>query len=182
MELFLILCVAFCANLAPAFVSEAAGLKIFPVPLDGGLRLGGKPLFGKHKTVGGAMLMITGALGAGYLLLLADSSLNLNLPIGQISGYNPSPLFLFIGIGLGVMLGDLFGSFLKRRFGFLDGQQAYILDWGDWILGTLTAIFILCLDLPDAATILICATIFLLLQACADLSARKLGLRTRKIK
>jgi CDP-2,3-bis-(O-geranylgeranyl)-sn-glycerol synthase len=78
-------------------------------PLDGGVRLpDGKRLFGSSKTIPGlAVAVATTTLGA----MLIGPSIWIGFSIGAIA-----------------MVGDLISSFVKRRFGFMDGESVVGLD------------------------------------------------------
>jgi len=78
-------------------------------PLDGGLRLGdGQPLFGSSKTVRGILLAV---------LVTAAGAPLVGLPV-------------WIGalVGVAAMAGDLFSSFVKRRFRLAPSSRALGLD------------------------------------------------------
>ncbi len=81
-------------------------------PIDNGRRIGGKPIFGPHKTVRG--------LAAG----IASGAV-----IGAIeSVYLPYMLVIGIAMSIGTHAGDLIGSFLKRRIGRSSGESVFLLD------------------------------------------------------
>jgi hypothetical protein len=95
-------------NFAPPFLVVVFDSK-FNTSIDGGYLLpDGRPLFGEHKTVRGALAgIITGG--------------SLGLALGF-------PLWLGLGAGLLSMIGDLFSSFLKRRLSFASGYTVPGLD------------------------------------------------------
>ncbi len=105
LQLLLLLLVA---NGAPILARNLMGSR-FTQPLDGGRRLAdGQPLFGAHKTYRGiATALLATAIAAPMLRL--DPGLGLTLATGA-------------------MLGDLFSSFLKRRFHMAPGGMALGLD------------------------------------------------------
>ncbi len=81
-------------------------------PIDGGRLLFGKPILGKNKTIRGFM--------SGVLL-------------GTFTGFIISfffPYMLFIGIteSIGTHLGDMAGSFIKRRMGKSSGDSFAFFD------------------------------------------------------
>ena len=104
----------------PAYFANATPVALGGGPaLDGGEKwLDGKPFLGSHKTLRGC---IFGTL-AGLI-------------IGVIQG-NP---LAGLTQGFGAILGDLIGSFLKRRLDIAPGASLPILDQIDFIL---TAILI----------------------------------------
>ncbi len=83
--------------------------KKWNTPLDQGLLfVDGKPFFGRHKTIRGLL----GAIFAGVLL-------------GFILGI---PFWVALFTGFLSMLGDLFSSFIKRRFKSIEGKDYPVLD------------------------------------------------------
>lgn len=97
------------ANGAPLLARLLPGFQHWNRPLDGGYRLiDGERLFGHHKTWRGLIAAI---------LLTAPVAWFLNLP-------------LWVGIlfALFSMLGDLLGSFAKRRWHIAPGARAIGLD------------------------------------------------------
>ncbi len=129
-EAFWIIIPAYAANgLAPLAKFTARH------PLDGGKKLSdGRPVFGNGKTWEGSILgiligtLIGSFMGFAYFFLPWDLS--------------PIPLQTAkMGIVLGLMLsagaivGDLCGSFIKRRIGLERGRPFPVLDQLDFILG-----------------------------------------------
>lgn len=97
------------ANGAPLLVRLLPGLRRWNRPLDGGYRLAdGERLFGHHKTWRGV---------SAAILLTTPVAWFLNLP-----------LWLGILFALFSMLGDLLGSFAKRRWHIAPGARAIGLD------------------------------------------------------
>jgi CDP-2,3-bis-(O-geranylgeranyl)-sn-glycerol synthase len=91
-------------------------------PLDGGRNfVDGERILGAHKTIRG---FFAGILG-GSLIGLAETPLDSRLLLGG---------FL---IGLGTVLGDLLGAFLKRRAGIKPGSPLPIVDQLDFVFGGL---------------------------------------------
>ena len=99
-------------------------------PLDCGKKFSdGRRIFGEGKTVKGAFAGITfGTLGMFLELLI----LNLTIP-----SLNLQWLYLLLGffVALGAVLGDVLGSFIKRRLGLPRGAPLPPLDQLDFILG-----------------------------------------------
>ena len=109
--------------IGPSYVANAT-----PLLLGGGRALdGGKNFFdgerilGAHKTVRG---FFAGILG-GSLVGLVETPVDSRLLLGG---------FL---IGLGTVLGDLLGAFLKRRVGIKPGSPLPIVDQLDFVFGGL---------------------------------------------
>lgn len=98
---------AYCANGAPVIFGGG-------MPLDFGKKFGGRPIFGKHKTIKGLVAGISSGMIIGFIESL-------------VPGYS---FMLAVGavLGAGAMLGDLTGSFIKRQRGMKEGSKAGILD------------------------------------------------------
>jgi CDP-diglyceride synthetase len=88
-------------------------------PLDGGARIGGRRVFGDNKTWRGAIVMLVGVLAATALLSLWPWYWH-HLP-GDIQ--DAGPWLYGLLLGLGVVVGELPNSFLKRRIGIEPGTQ-----------------------------------------------------------
>ena len=109
---------AYCANGAPVIFGGGK-------PIDFGKSfLDGKPLFGSHKTIRGFIL----GLAIGTFVGWAQEALapNVGLPRGNA-------LLGFV-LSLGAMIGDLLGSFLKRRLNLKPGAPLPISDQIDFVL------------------------------------------------
>jgi CDP-2,3-bis-(O-geranylgeranyl)-sn-glycerol synthase len=83
-------------------------------PLDGGATIGGRRLFGDNKTWRGAIVMVLGVVLAAALLSLWPWYWH-HLPDG--------PWIYGVLLGLGLVVGELPNSFLKRRLGIEPGSQ-----------------------------------------------------------
>ena len=114
-------------------------------PLDGGATWRGRRLFGDNKTWRGALLMTLGPLLATLLLEAAWPAWWAELPAGA---RDAGPALLGLLVGLGVVLGELPNSFLKRRLDIAPGSQRrsagglalILLDQGDLVLGVWVAL------------------------------------------
>jgi CDP-2,3-bis-(O-geranylgeranyl)-sn-glycerol synthase len=97
----------------PAWVANGAPV-IFGggTPLDFGKKFMKKPIFGKHKTVRGTV----SGLCAGFLVAFIEYPfLNYMLLTG-------------IMLSIGTILGDLLGSFIKRRLNIKEGASVLLMD------------------------------------------------------
>ena len=105
-------------------------------PIDNGKTWRGKPIFGNGKTwrglVGGSLI----GWAAGLAMVAIHS------PFGDFPGSLLPPFML----SLGALLGDLGGSFIKRRAGIKRGGSIPILDQLDFVAGSLALTFIICGD------------------------------------
>ncbi|MGC8816999.1 MAG: CDP-2,3-bis-(O-geranylgeranyl)-sn-glycerol synthase [Candidatus Hadarchaeum sp.] len=101
----------------PAYVANATPVVLGGGrPIDGGrLFIDGRPIFGPGKTIRG---FISG-IAAGFILGILQG-----LATGQLSLYSALGFLL----ALGALMGDLLGSFIKRRANLKRGSPAPILD------------------------------------------------------
>jgi hypothetical protein len=127
---------------APILHAPVLALDLFEAlkrPLDGGAAIGGRRLFGDNKTWRGAIFMAAGpALAA--LALTRWPAFRDALPdaVGDAR-----PLVWGALVGLGVVVGELPNSFLKRRLDIAPGARRrtagglalVLLDQGDLVLG-----------------------------------------------
>ena len=119
------------------------------IPLDGGLMLRGRPIFGENKTVRGFVVMIPAATVA-FAILAALISVPTGVPpatLGQLTPAGYAALGAWAGFGF--MAGELPNSFVKRQLGILPGQApssrltkaiCFTIDHVDSILGMLAAV------------------------------------------
>jgi len=118
---------AYVANSAAIDVSAIPQLKKYSVPVDGGRTFRGKRILGDGKTWRG---FIAGVL-AGLLTGLLQSNFQTvhSIPV------HPMTAQLGLLLGLGAMLGDMAGSFVKRQSGRGRGAMVPLLDQLDYIVG-----------------------------------------------
>jgi hypothetical protein len=119
------------------------------MPVDGGLRIRGRRIFGDNKTVRGFVVMVPAAAVAFWAMfsVLTTVSSNISETLWPLSsaGY----LVLGAWAGFGFMVGELPNSFVKRQLDIAPGQPArsrtgavvsFVVDRLDSILGMLIAI------------------------------------------
>lgn len=153
----------------PPYVANAA-----PVVLGGGLPVDfgtvawdGKRLLGDGKTWRG----LAAGIGAGVLA----SAL--------LSYWLSTPSLLVIGVlaSCGAMLGDLAGSFIKRRMGIERGKPSFVMDQLLFIVFALVlATPVLVQDLPAVLRVENVAAVLLLtyvMHRAANIAANWLGLK-----
>lgn len=112
-EFLLLLIPAYVANSSPVLFSGTSFLKRLEKPIDGGRSWQGNRLLGDGKTFKGLIVGVAAGLVAGFLLGEA------------LTGFL---------LGLGAMLGDGIGSFIKRRFGIKRGNPHWLLDQETFIV------------------------------------------------
>lgn len=124
--------VQFVQLLLPAYLANGSPtllIKFKKHPVDFGKKWGKSRIFGDGKTIEGIVFACFIAFLSGMLLRYIYFWLNLSW-----IGINP---FAYAFIGLGAMVGDLAGSFIKRRLNMKRGQNAGLLDMVDFIIGAL---------------------------------------------
>jgi len=146
---------AYCANGAPVIFGGGR-------PIDGGRKfLDGKPIFGSHKTYRGLILGL--AIGT-YVGWVQEA-------LAPRAGLPPGSVILGFTLSLGALVGDLMGSFIKRRLDLKPGASLPISDQIDFVLVAL--LFGLLVEPPSiiAALIIIVLTgpMHLLVNAIAYL-------------
>ncbi len=95
-------------------------------PLDFGISfLDGRRVFGDGVTIKGVVIGV--AIGTSSAAIIN---------MFRISGQPVSVYFAFL-LSLGALLGDAFGSFIKRRLGMEHGESAPLLDQLDFVFGGL---------------------------------------------
>lgn len=91
-------------------------------PLDAGATFRGKPLFGANKTWRGLVISTAGTIIFAYVHALCYSiPWFKNITIIDYTRVNP--LFVGLALGVGMILGELPNSFLKRQLGIGAGTQ-----------------------------------------------------------
>ena len=123
----------------PAYVANAAPVVLKgKMPLDFGKKLrDGNRLFGPGKTIEGFV--------GGFIA-------------GSIIGYLIGRWEIGILLALGTVLGDLAGSFIKRRMGIERGQQTWLLDQYDFLIGALLVASLLALPEIDVLMVILILT------------------------
>ncbi len=133
---------AYCANGAPVIFGGGHAI-------DGGRKfLDGKPILGSHKTYRGLILGL--AIGTYVGWFQENLAPRAGLPPGSVN--------LGFVLSLGALLGDLMGSFIKRRLDLKPGASLPVSDQIDFVLVAL--LFGLLVEPPSiiAALIIIVLT------------------------
>jgi len=100
----------------PAYVANAAPVVLGGgAPIDGGRKFrDGRPIFGPGKTIRGFLAGLVAGTVMGIIQSLATGNFTL-IAVGFL-------------LALGALVGDLFGSFVKRRLNIPRGGAAPVLD------------------------------------------------------
>lgn len=111
-------------------------------PVDFGKSIGGARILGDGKTwrgfIGGALI---GGVGIGLCMI------GLSALCGSEDHWGFGPdltkcIIMVTATGFGSLIGDMAGSFIKRRLGINRGQKAPILDQYDFVIGSMVAMMI----------------------------------------
>ncbi|RLI12913.1 CDP-2,3-bis-(O-geranylgeranyl)-sn-glycerol synthase [Candidatus Bathyarchaeota archaeon] len=132
---------AYCANGAPVIFGGGRSID------SGKLFIDGRPLFGSHKTIRG---FIAGLVIGTFVGWLQEA-------IAPAIGFPKGSVLLGFMLSLGAMIGDLLGSFIKRRLKLNPGVPLPIVDQIDF---TLMALLMATLVKPP--TLLMAIIIFVL--------------------
>lgn len=157
--------------LVPAYVANSTAM-VFggKTRLDFGKNFyDGQPVFGSGKTWKGTTI----GLALGFFAVIVTYALF----------YNELPSFLFnenyllygFLVALGAIVGDIVGSFLKRRFLVKQGSPALILDQLDFIVGAY--VFTLPLMVPTAQEVVVVAVFTVATHVASNYIAFKLGVK-----
>ncbi|UCE29106.1 MAG: CDP-2,3-bis-(O-geranylgeranyl)-sn-glycerol synthase [Candidatus Bathyarchaeota archaeon] len=138
---------AYCANAAPVIFGGGT-------PIDIGRKfLDRKPILGSHKTFRGffAGLIIGSSVGFVQHVLFQSSSFL------QDTLWFQSSVSLGFILSLGALVGDLIGSFFKRRLGLSPGASLPMADQLDFVVTAL--LFSLLVSPPPLPAVLIIVVI-----------------------
>ncbi|MBI2577007.1 CDP-archaeol synthase [Candidatus Woesearchaeota archaeon] len=142
---------AYLANMAPVFSRRI--LRSLAIPIDKGKKLGGKPIFGSHKTVRGFLVAVIYSVALTYLQALLYPLAGFQAL--SIVHYPSVWLSLGLLLGVGAIGGDLVKSFAKRRIGIKPGKTFIPFDQLDFVIGSLLlASLVVEFTLPLVFTIL----------------------------
>jgi CDP-2,3-bis-(O-geranylgeranyl)-sn-glycerol synthase len=149
---------AFVANASPVFLGRG---KRFNSPIDGGrLWKDGRRILGNGKTVRGfiggtlcgmivcvaIMLIVNHNLYSFSFMTSLEQGLLYNIlePLGVTFWTNKIFLGLIIGflLGCGSLIGDLTGSFIKRRHGLQRGESFPLMDQLGFLLTALIFVYL----------------------------------------
>lgn len=120
---FLYFLPAYMANMAPCYMAHFSFFKALAYPLDMGWEwMDGRRMLGDGKTLAG---IVYGAIiGAAVSL-----------------GQGETWLLGFV-MAIGALMGDLVGSFLKRRIDVGRGERTLLLDQLDFVVGAMVVLYL----------------------------------------
>lgn len=119
------------ANMAPIIFNR---LPLLAVPVDFGLKLNGKEIFGPHKTWRGLAVGVMVAIAIVYIQKgLSGHTASVNL----INYSSTNLVWLGFLLGFGALVGDMVKSFFKRRINIKPGRPWVPFDQVDWVIGAI---------------------------------------------
>ncbi len=120
------------ANLTPSLCKNM--FKRYAHPIDFGIKLRGKPLLGKNKTIKGLLLGVVASIIVVYIQKLLSI-----YPAFQSVSYLDYSNFVLIGflLGFGALFGDLVESLIKRQCNVAPGKPFIPWDQLDFIIGAM---------------------------------------------
>lgn len=160
----------------PAYVANAAPVLLGGhFPIDGGRRAwDGRPFFGPSKT----WLGLAGGLAAGSLAAVLEAHLLRGTPLDLWGGQAEWYLLGGTALAAGALLGDLAGSFIKRRMRVKAGQPSWFLDQLPFLLSALAAAWLLGIVFVfEWASLLFLILVTLVLHRGANALAHASGLK-----
>ncbi len=127
---------AYLANASPPLANTFHVLDRLKKPIDGGKTMGGMPILGSHKTWRGLICEILVCFLFFQLFFWVDKQYK--LPFLSVIGINTSAvssLQLGILLAIGIVFGDLFFAFIKRRLRLKPGAAFIPFDQINYVIG-----------------------------------------------
>lgn len=103
-------------------------------PMDFGRSWRGKRILGDGKTWSGFVGGVSAGVSLGIILLFISYPFD-PVDFWGFGGY-PESVGIILVLALGSLLGDICGSFVKRRLGMEGGAKAPILDQYNFVIGS----------------------------------------------
>ena len=143
-------------------------------PIDGGRKLpDGSRLFGDGKTIRGFFAGVFAALLIGSLEALVLPGTAWDIYAGNPQAYVYAGLLL----GIGTMIGDLAGSFIKRRQGVARGKSSIVLDQLTFLIGALVFAYPVAAKLIGVEAVVFLAILTYFVHVAANVLAHRIGLK-----
>lgn len=127
---------AYIANASPPLANTFNVLNRFNRPIDGGRTIKGIPILGTHKTWRGLICEISICTLLFQLFFWINN--HFHLPFLSVIGINSffvSSWLLGILLAMGIVFGDLFFAFIKRRLRLKPGTAFIPFDQTNYVIG-----------------------------------------------
>ncbi|MDD4661774.1 MAG: CDP-archaeol synthase [Candidatus Pacebacteria bacterium] len=125
---------AYLANAVPPLLNRFKIGECLAVPIDCNKTIKGKEILGSHKTWRGAI----GTIVIGILLIVLFFELNRNFHLYEVINFNYldwNPFIFGFIFSLGIVFGDLFFAFVKRRLFLKPGAPFIPFDQTNYVFG-----------------------------------------------
>ncbi|MFA6214104.1 MAG: CDP-2,3-bis-(O-geranylgeranyl)-sn-glycerol synthase [Candidatus Micrarchaeia archaeon] len=166
-QLVLFILPAYFANSVPVLLGGGA-------PMDRGREwCDGRRLFGDGKTTRGFFAGVLAGVAVGALEGMLLSGTAFDIYGSSMQAYALAGLLL----GLGAMLGDLAGSFIKRRRGLARGRPSLVMDQLLFLALALVFAYPLAPSLLTLEAVLFLAVLTYFVHVGANVAANRLGLK-----
>ena len=125
---------------APAFIANPGAVVTGGhLVIDRGKTYRGKRIFGDGKSwsgfIGGSLIGILSGIIIYYLVLI------LKIPYPDYGQNLAAAILVLIPMSFGSLLGDMAGSFIKRRIGMKRGARGSILDQWPFVIASFMLVF-----------------------------------------
>lgn len=158
----------------PAYVANGApvvGVKILGLlglkrhPIDCGKNfIDGRRVFGDNKTWEGLVIGVVAGALVGFMQAAVENNEGIHIVKGLV-------------LGIGAMLGDLLGAFIKRRLGLRPGEPLPILDQALFLFTALALAYLLNLVNLTSSELLLLTVITIALHVSTNYIAYTLKLK-----
>lgn len=138
-------------------------------PIDGGAHIGGNRVLGKSKTIMGFF----GGLLAG-IFVAAILAYAVEIPFFPSRNYQ---LYGGIALSFGTVVGDLLGSFLKRRLGIEEGKPFIVDQLAFLVVALLMAYPFTMIPFYSLDNLLYLAVLTYVLHVGSNIVANKIGIK-----
>ena len=135
------------AGIGQVVILKTGQLPQLAVPIDFGMQLRGKAMFGPRKTWRGVIVMTTLSALTARVQAMAARRIPPLRAFCPLDYRRINPWLLGSTLGLGYCIAELPNSFVKRRLGILPahtsrrlGWLQYLIDQSDSVVGCLTAL------------------------------------------
>ena len=151
-----------------------------PVVLGGGMPVDRKKKFSDGRRILGDGKTVRGFFAGIFAGVLVGAVEGFALPGTAFDIYGGSPSTYVIAgflLGLGTMLGDLLGSFIKRRQDIAPGKPSLVMDQLLFFVGALLFSYPLASQLLTIEGVLFLAVLTYFVHVGANVIANRLGLK-----
>jgi CDP-2,3-bis-(O-geranylgeranyl)-sn-glycerol synthase len=150
-----------------------------PVVLGGGAPIDGKRKFQDKQRIFGDGKTIRGFLAGIFAAILVGAIEALALSGSSFSLFDSNSTYVYAGflLGLGTMIGDLAGSFIKRRQKLSQGKPSFLMDQLLFLFAALAFSFPLAAHLLSLESMLFLAVLTYFVHVGANILANRWGLK-----